>query len=88
MNWRRQIDYHGSRTYPAADNDERPGSRLWLDLAVVAGWAKDRLGRMWNVIAPRSEDFLPIVLRREEQFQLAAAERPKHDSTGTAEDKS
>jgi hypothetical protein len=88
MNWRRQIDYHGSRTYPAADNDERPGSRLWLDLAVAAGWAKDRLARMWNVIAPRSEDFLPIVLRREEQFQLAAAERPKHDSTGTAEDKS
>jgi hypothetical protein len=43
---------------------------------------------MWNVIAPRSEDFLPIVLRREEQFQLAAAERPKHDPTGTAEDKS
>ena len=74
MNWLGRVEY-GSRTYPDADNDEAIGSRLRLDFAVVTGWAKQQFEKMWNMVAPRSEDFLPLVLDRENDRRAAWAKR-------------
>jgi hypothetical protein len=41
----------------------------------VTGWSKQQFEKMWNVVAPRSEDFLPLVLHHEKDRQAAWAKR-------------
>ena len=81
MNWRGHREY-GARTYPAADANEPMGSRLRLDIAVVLGWARHELAKMWNFAAPRSEDFLPLVLDREADRRAAWAKREVSHGAG------
>jgi hypothetical protein len=67
MKWRRQMNYHGSRTY---GDDEAAESRLRLDLAVLGGWVKQQLEKMLRAGAPASEDFRTLVDARERNFSL------------------
>ena len=53
-----------------------------------AGWLKQLLATTWHAVAPPSEDFLPTLLRRDEEFHRAAAEPRRHDSPGSGEARS
>lgn len=85
MNWRGHGDY-GARTYPAAEDNEAVGSRLRLDLAVVAGWTRHELAKIWRFAAPPSEDFLPLVLDREADRRAAWAKRETLAHGGRSDD--
>jgi hypothetical protein len=78
MTWRRQSNYHGSRTYGV---DERPGSRLRLDLAVLGGWVKQQLEKLMRSGAPRSEDVRTLVHARERNFSLLGADNQRAVTT-------
>jgi hypothetical protein len=54
----------------------------------AAGRLKAFLAASWHAVAPPSEDFLPTLLRRDEEFHRAAAEPRRHDSTGSGEARS
>src|SRR3954467_112178 len=78
MKWRRRIDYHGSRTYGAGDS---VGSRLGLDLAVLAGWAKQQLEKLMRAGAPQPDEFRTLVHARQKNFSvLGAANENRRES--------
>ena len=51
----------------------------------AAGRLKAFLAASWHAVAPPSEDFLPILLRRDEEFHRAAAGARRHESSETGE---
>jgi hypothetical protein len=55
MKWRRQTDYHGSRTY-AERSDEPAWSKVRFDLALLAGWARQQLEKLMRAGAPRPDE--------------------------------
>lgn len=69
MKWRRQTDYHGSRSYGV----DEPGRRLRLDLAVLAGWARQQLERLMRAGVPRSDEFRTLVHAKEKNFSVLGA---------------
>jgi hypothetical protein len=55
--------------------------------AGVGGWVKHELSRLWSIAAPKSEDFLPMVLDLEKQRRAAWAKRDSaghHSGSGRA----
>ena len=80
MKWRRQMDYHGSRTYGV---DETAVSRLRLDLAVLGGWVKQQFEKMMRAGAPRSEDFRTLLDARQRNFSLLGAANENRRAVAT-----
>lgn len=66
---------HGLRANPAANSNEPADHASRHDLAALGGWAKHQLQRVVNFAAPRSEDFLPVVLDHEKLQRAAWAKR-------------
>jgi len=75
MTWRRQIDYHGSRTYgsPAA-TETAPGS-IKEAAGFYVAWAKRQLRAMLTFgIVPASET-PSVVVRTQRGFSLLGSDR-------------
>lgn len=70
MKRRRQADYHGSRSY---GGDEPAGSRLRLDLTVLAGWARQQLEKLMRAGAPQADEFRTLVHAGEKNFSVLGA---------------
>jgi hypothetical protein len=77
MTWRKEIDYHASRSYDA----DGPKARLWT---AIIGWLADRAGRKAKpVMRKKSSAGLPPGAHRGFSLLGAHSPAPKHDPVGS-----
>ena len=82
MTWRRQIDYHGSRTYGSPAATETAASRIKQTAEFYVAWVKQQFKTMLRFgIAPGTETRSPIA-GNQRGFSLLGSVRsatPRHD---------
>ena len=75
MTWRRQIDYHGSRTYGSPAAMETAPGRITQVASFYVAWAKRQLRTMLAFgIAPATET-PSVVVRNQRGFSLLGSDR-------------
>jgi hypothetical protein len=75
MTWRRQIDYHGSRTYGSPAATETAPSRIRQAAGFYVAWAKRQLRTMLTFgIVPATET-PSVVVRNQRGFSLLGSDR-------------
>lgn len=76
MTWRKEIDYHASRSYGA----DGPKSRLWT---AIIGWLADRAGRQAKPeMRKKPSGGLPPSAHQGFSLLGARSPTPKHDPVG------
>lgn len=79
MHWHHHANPGTPADASAVSNAAAAGQALH-DGDGVGGWARHALARVVNFAAPRSEDFLQVVLERENEQRAAWAKR-HHDGS-------
>jgi hypothetical protein len=83
MTWRRQIDYHGSRTYGSAVATETAASRIKWIASLYLAWARQRFQTMLRSALPPI-DTPSRMTGNQRGFSLLGSNardgaRPRHD---------
>ena len=75
MTWRRQIDYHGSRTYGSSAATKAATSKIKQTADFCLAWAKQQLRTLMKFgIAPATET-RSVVERSQRGFSLLGSDR-------------
>ncbi len=75
MTWRRQIDYHGSRTYGSPAAAETATSRIKQTAGLCVAWVRQQLSTMMKFgIAPATET-QSVIAGKQRGFSLLGADR-------------